>query len=149
VDAHRYWKPLGNMMKQRELLDNAPAVRDSDSPDPIRSIILAVGEISLWRMAGRMLHPSAHLTYAEFADLSPELIQAMAPDIVVSSLVSRSFDCLDLAQFLSECRFQGRYRIIDPHVPDPSLIVREINMLCPGLDVRVLQLSQAEKLSSH
>ena len=136
-------------MKQRQTIESAVLLREHDTPDPIRSIILAVGEISLWRMAGRMLHPSAHLTYAEFADLSSAVIETMTPDIVVSSLVSKSFDCLDLAQFLHQCDYPGRYRILDPHVPDPSLIVQEINSLCPGLDVKVLRLASAGEVPSH
>lgn len=130
-------------MKQKQSLDIISSARPDRVPEEMRSIILAVGEISLWKSAGRLLHPSAYLTYAEFGDLSPELLATMAPDIVVSSLVSRSFDCLDLAQMLHLSLFKGRYWIIDPHVPNPRIILSEIHALCPGLDVMVVPLVKA------
>ncbi len=134
-------------MKHKPAIECEPYVWAQDSNDQIRSIILAVGEIALWRSAGRLLRPSAYLTYAEFSDLTSDVLSTMQPDIVVSSLVSKSFDCLDLAQFLHGCDFTGRYRIIDQHVPDPRMILKEINMLCPGLDVMVVPLAQATQMA--
>lgn len=121
-------------------------LKDQEVAQPI---ILAVGEISLWRAAGRLLHPSSQLTYVEFSDLTTQLLQAVAPDIVLSNMISRSFDCLDLAQFLHQAGFQGRYRIIDANVPNPRLIMHEINVLCPGLDANVVPLGQDGPLRTH
>lgn len=109
-------------------------------------IMLAVGEMSLWRDAGRLLQPSSRITFVEFSELSPEYLQAVVPEFVVSNVISRSFDCLDLAQLLYSADFLGRYRIIDYDVPDPRLVLHEINALCPGLDVDVVSLARAQAL---
>lgn len=114
-----------------------------------RPVILAVGEIALWEQAGRYLESTSQLAFAEFADLSPELLQTLGPDVVVSPMITRSFDCLDLAQLLHQAAFVGRYRIVTPAMPNPRVLLSEIASLCPGLDVDVIALDTLEGTPHH
>ncbi len=100
----------------------------------LRPIILAVGEVEKWKRSGRALPQDSQIALAEFHDISPELLQTLNPDVVLSPLLCPAFDCLDLAQALTRSGFRGRYRIIAPALPNPAVIISEIEMLCPELD---------------
>ena len=114
-----------------------------------RTVILAVGEIGLWNVAGRLLQGSSDLAYSEFSNVDAELMATLAPDIVVSPMMTRSFDCLDLSQLLASIGFTGRYRILTKDVPNPRMILSEIASICPGLDADVIVLSQLESPGLH
>ncbi len=106
----------------------------AETDTALRPIILAVGEVDKWKRSGRALPQDSQIVLAEFHDISPELLQTLNPDVVLSPLLCPAFDCLDLAQALTRSGFRGRYRIIAPALPDPAVIISEIEMLCPGLD---------------
>ena len=129
--------PLSDLLNKRS---EKLSVRLHEREDQHRSVILAVGEIGLWRETGRLLHGTSDLAYSEFSELCPELFETIAPDVVLSPMVTRSFDCLDLAQFLHSIDFYGRYRIVSQAMPNPRLILSEIAALCPGLDVDLIIL---------
>ena len=102
-----------------------------------RDVILAIGDVSAWRSGGGSIPVSEGLAFAEFHEVTRDLLRILEPALVVSPLLSRRFDCLDLAQLLAGLGFRGKYRVIDSELPDPSLIVREVRALVPGLDFAV------------
>lgn len=103
--------------------------------------VLAVGDTREWAARGRRLPSDGHVYFVEFHDVTEELLARLAPRLVLSPLLARTFDCLDLAQRLGKLGFRGQYRAIDIGLPDPALIVREVRSLVPGLDFGVVPLT--------
>lgn len=100
--------------------------------------ILAVGDTRPWTALGRRLPSDGHVVFAEFHEVTDELLATLAPRLVLSPLLARTFDCVDLAQRLGKLHYRGPYRAIDMGLPDPALIVREVRSLVPGLDFAVV-----------
>ncbi len=103
-----------------------------------RMVVLAVGDMSHWRTTGRNLPWGSQITFADFSDITDELIATMRPDVVISPLLCRSFDCLDLAAALSGAGFRGRLRIMAPKLPRPEVVLAEARALCPMIDVDLI-----------
>ncbi len=101
----------------------------------LRPFILAVGDVRNWISRGRVLPSDSQITFAEFHEITEELLRTLTPDIVMSPVLTRGFDCLDLAQALQEGGFRGRLRVVAPEMPNPHIIQTEIKALCPELDV--------------
>ena len=107
------------------------AAEDAPGREPA---ILVVGNVSQWQDAGRRLPVDADISFADFSDISADLLEILRPEIILSPLMCGTFDCLDLAQVLHEAGYRGRYRVMAPVLPDPDLIKAEIQGLCPSLD---------------
>lgn len=96
--------------------------------------ILAVGDLTSWRLAGRALPRSGDIVMADFHEISADLIDHLRPGFVVSPAICRQFDCLDLAAALCAAGFTGIYRALAGHLPNPRIIQREVRAMCPRLD---------------
>lgn len=79
--------------------------------------------------------------FAEFHEVTTDLLAHLAPRLILSPLLARTFDCIDLAQRLGTLEYRGPYRAIDIGLPDPALIVREVRSLVPGLDFEVVRFA--------
>ena len=99
--------------------------------------VLAVGDSGSLVSAGSVTPPSSAVTFASFDEVTPAFVRNIGPEMVVSALLSRSFDCIDLAQRLAEIGFTGRYLVLSDGIPDPKIIRREILSLYPDMDVEV------------
>ena len=114
----------------------------AEAGDRDAATIIAVGDAETWRgIAGPAR--SGPVAFLGFEEIDAELIRETGPGLVVSPLVSRRFDCVDLARRLFELGFPGRYRAIGDSVPSPDLIVREIRSMTPGLDFDIASLDAA------
>lgn len=102
--------------------------------------VLAVGDIDEWRRHGGDLPADTRLAFTDFRSVTAELFEIMAPTLVLSPLLARGFDCIDLAQVLYGIGFRGRYRAVADLLPDPGMIRREIAGICPGLDFDVVMM---------
>lgn len=102
--------------------------------------VLAVGDIDEWRRHGGDLPADTRLAFTDFRSVTAELFEIMAPTLVLSPLLARGFDCIDLAQVLHGIGFRGRYRAVADLLPDPGMIRREIAGICPGLDFDVVMM---------
>ena len=108
--------------------------------------VLVVGEVDQWQMRGRPLPRDPAMAFVEFHALDREMLRLCAPSVVISAVLCRSFDCLDLALRLDELGFRGRYRVMANGLPDTGLIRGEIAESCPGLDFDIVDLSEATGL---
>lgn len=70
----------------------------------------------------------------EFHDLSAELLEKIAPDVVISPLLCAGFDCLDLAKRLADLGSKARYVAIAGDLPNLALVRDEVRSHCPGID---------------
>jgi len=77
------------------------------------------------------------------AEITPETLAELNPDVVLSQLVDDGFDCHDVARALVSAGFTGQYRAVVGYVPDPDLVRREVARSCPGLDFDVVMLAAA------
>jgi hypothetical protein len=100
--------------------------------------VLAVGDTREWTARGRRIPTDGDVFFVEFHEVTTELLAHLAPRLVLSPLLARTFDCVDLAQKLGKLGYHGPYRAIDSGLPDPALIVREVRLLVPGLDFGVV-----------
>jgi hypothetical protein len=104
------------------------------------TVVLAVGDTKVWSAAGRRMPTGGRVVFADFHLVSRELLEELVPHLVVSPILARNFDCVDLAQRLALYQFAGRYRAFGPRLPNPQIITREIRSLVPGLDFDVLPM---------
>jgi hypothetical protein len=107
--------------------------------DPVavpEETILAVGEDFSRARCGRERKTNA-TTFASFAEVTPVLVDALDPEIVISSVLGHNFDCVDLAEKLCEMGFEGRYRLIADGLPRPDVVIKEIRALFPTLRVEL------------
>ncbi len=74
------------------------------------------------------------------ADLSPEHIRDLAPDLVLAPLIGPTWDGLDVAIALARAGYRGRLGIVSPRLPRQDLVLREMQALCPALDICLLPL---------
>ncbi len=115
----------------------------------LKPMILAVGDVRQWLGAGRTLPADSQIAFAEFHEITEELMGALSPDIVMSPVLTRAFDCLDLAQALEATGFRGRFRVVAPDLPNPNVIQAEIRALCPALDVGFIYCGPSEIRHLH
>ncbi|MEM9708906.1 MAG: hypothetical protein AAF871_08945 [Pseudomonadota bacterium] len=103
-----------------------------------RVVILAVGDTEEWLRQKRQVPPGGRIILAAFSDLSRELLDQINPMTVLSPVLARDFDCIDLAQMLFAVGYPGQYRVFSNDLPSPKIIRTEIRSLCPGLDFDVV-----------
>lgn len=103
-----------------------------------RAVTLVVGEIVRWANEGRKVPSVQDLDYIDFEDLTAEKIEAIQPDVILSPLVTDTFDAYQIARYLVSLNFTGRYRAIAPHLPNLSMITLEINAVAPELDFAIV-----------
>lgn len=103
--------------------------------------IVAVGDLAAWRDAGHDRFLTPGVLFAAFHDITADFLAEAAPLLVVSPLVARQFDCVDLAEVLHRLGYTGCYRAIDMGLPRPEMIVAEIRALAPGLDFGLTRMT--------
>jgi hypothetical protein len=115
----------------------APGVSGAEGPAARRRLtVLVVGEPALASSA--VLGPGSPVAFAQLQDVGAELIDTLRPDIILTPLLSASFDCIDLAIILSALNYRGSFRVLCPLIPSPELIRREIRALCPELEFELI-----------
>jgi hypothetical protein len=101
------------------------------------TVVLAVGDVFSIRTRTAPGVAGDTTAFAEFSEVTPELMEALSPQVVISSVLGRNFDCVDLAERLCEVGFNGCYRLIAHGMPQPDLVLREIRSLFPSLRVEL------------
>lgn len=102
------------------------------------TVTLVIGEITRWSTEGRNVPYVQDLNYVDYDDLSEETINDIKPSVVLSPLVTDSFDAHQIARYLVSIGYTGRYRAIAPHLPNLSMIKLEISAVAPQLDFDIV-----------
>lgn len=123
-----------------------PALRDRcvfHEPETSQAqvVVLAVGDILSLENRPEPDLSEPTTAFADFSEVTGELVEALEPQVVVSSVLGRNFDCVDLAERLADIGFRGCYRVIGHGLPQPDLVLREIRSLFPSLRVELDQPS--------
>lgn len=104
----------------------------------VRSKVLVIGELRDWLRSGRSLPVNEDMSFLDFDDLTEDIVLSVAPDVVLAPLLSRRFDCLDVAERLWGFGYRGRFLALAGQLPDPGMIRAEIAALFPGLDFDIV-----------
>jgi hypothetical protein len=104
-------------------------------------MILVIGNLRSWALAGRPVPLLDGFRFASFEDLSAALLEETRPHLVLSALMGESFDAVDLARRLAELGFAGRYRALTNPLPRPEDVREEVRAAAPGLDFDLFVLN--------
>jgi hypothetical protein len=69
-----------------------------------------------------------------------------APALILSPLVARGFDCMDLLLALRDAGFAGRYLVLSSPLPHIPLIRNEIRAVAGTLDIDIIALGRGSVL---
>lgn len=113
--------------------------RVRDGADQLSQVkILAVGEPDDWQQQGKSL-PNGAVAFVGFRDVTSEMLNHLAPTVIVSPVLALSFDCIELATLLQHLGYTGSYRAVSNSLPKPELIEREVRQICAQLDFRIVK----------
>jgi hypothetical protein len=97
-----------------------------------RAVVLVV---SAGFGTGDLMSRLSGVAVAGPSDLTPTRIGEWAPDLVVSALIAGSHDALDIARALQSAGYRGRYRVVTTPLPHPALVLDELRVAGPGIDI--------------
>lgn len=105
-------------------------------------MILVVGELSATGR-GAAATAAEDFRFVAFADLTAAVLDEVRPGMVLSSLVSKGYDAVDVARSLARLGFTGLYRALSPPLPDPRAVRDEVRGAAPGLDFDLIIVGEA------
>jgi len=109
-------------------------------------LILVVGNIDQWISSGRDLPDIAQTEFCAYSNLSADLLAHLRPDIILCPLLCEQFDILDLVRVLDSLNYAGRIRAMSPPMPNPDIILREVQLEYPKLDFDLIEVRPGPKL---
>ena len=115
-------------------------VGDAHRPGPIA---LAVSRRGTPRRLIFDAECGAWLLLSGFDELDGALLARHRPAVVISRVLDRGFDALDLARRLAELRYPGRFVALADALPRPWLVRCEVVRACPGLRFEVVPTRSA------
>jgi hypothetical protein len=101
-------------------------------------LVLVVGSCASWRTRQGRPESLPGFLFCDYGDLALVMGGRPVVDIVLSPLMARGFDALDVAIQLAGMGFVGRYRAVVDDLPDRSLVCREVRHAAPQLDFDVV-----------
>ncbi|AHM05214.1 hypothetical protein roselon_02927 [Roseibacterium elongatum DSM 19469] len=123
----------------------------SDGPALHGSRVLAVAlPASVLDLLPRnVLEPHSYIARADYDELdSMNFAGRDAPALVLSPLLTPVFDAIDLARYLSQRAYRGRYLALVEKLPSANLIRREVEAQSPDLNFDVIVLDGSTPLHS-
>ena len=105
-------------------------------------LVLVIGAISEWTDGKADRPGGGQIVFAEYDEVTADLIRRLSPAVVISSVIAATFDAFDLAQHLRAVGYGGPYRALTPRLPDPDLVRREVASCAPGLDFELLVIDR-------
>lgn len=109
-----------------------------------RPRLLVIGSPDQWSEAatrGRGKADADWLNLCAFEYLTSDIMAELSPDIVLSHLLSKSYDVIEVARRLQELNFSGTYIAIWRRIPNPDVIRAEVRQVAPHLHFELLEIS--------
>lgn len=78
------------------------------------------------------------LIEGNYAEFDETFLDKVRPHVVVVPIFSKQFDVLDAAETLGLSGYFGALWAVGPHLPNPTVIEREIREVAGEIDVRLL-----------
>ncbi len=121
-----------------KLAQKADIVETPHYEDATTEQILVIGDLARWRAQGRLTSSIERCNFARYADLSSDMLLRIAPELILSPIVSADFDVIEVAGWLQEMKFTGRYRAITEEMPNTDMVRAEVRSQAPDLDFDLL-----------
>jgi hypothetical protein len=114
-----------------------------------RVLAIALAPSALALLPPNVLEPHSYIAQTGFDDLDTVVFTGPdAPNLVLAPLLTPQFDALDLARYLSEAGFRGRYLALVDRLPSANLIRREVKAQSPDLNFDLVVLDGSTPLHS-
>lgn len=114
----------------------------SARPDPVcpertrrRVLVLGLNRDDRPMACPPLLGEPDLVVHAELSHVDAALIRRFQPELVVSTLIARNWDILDLAEHLSRAGYAGSVLVVSRPLPHAGLVIDEIEALFPGLSL--------------
>jgi hypothetical protein len=139
------------MMDGRDKRLNAAQYgRDTDGDTHSRTVLaVALAPQALDLLPPNVLEPHSYIARVTYDELdSVTFSGSRAPALVLSPLLTPMFDAIDLARYLSQRGYRGRYLALVERLPSANLIRREVEAQSPDLNFDVVVLDGSSPLHS-
>jgi hypothetical protein len=102
------------------------------------TVMLVVGDLA--DPSARPRIPGFH--FRPFPEVNRNLLSQLRPEVVLSALIARDFDAIELARLLRTEGFAGRYRAVTVALPNIGGVVAEVRAAVPGIDFDVFVMDR-------
>ena len=103
-------------------------------------IILIVGDIDNISSDGIDLPQIDNFHLCRIKELNQVFLARLKPDLILSSLITKQFDIVDLMEVLNSINDNGQVRAISTALPDTQLIISEIKSAYPLIDFDLMEM---------
>lgn len=115
-----------------------------DLPSGIRTgntLLVGFGNLRDIPMLEQAAPGAVHLSGARLLAMPRAIFAEIAPQLVLSPLVSGIYDVIDIATALEGLGFQGRYHALVHRLPRRDLIISEMHTACPTIRFDIVELA--------
>lgn len=96
-----------------------------------------------------VLEPHSYVARVDFDELDDMAFTGeQKPALVLSPLLTPAFDAIDIARYLSQQGYRGRYLALVDRLPSANLIRREVEAQSPDLNFDVIVLDGSTPIHS-
>ena len=135
--------------RDKRLSSTATDRRDEDATRSSTVLAVALARATLDLLPPNVLEPHSYIASVTFDELdSMSFSGPKAPTLVLSPLLTTVFDAIDLARYLSQRGYRGRYLALVDRLPSANLIRREVEAQSPDLNFDVVVLDGSSPLHS-
>jgi hypothetical protein len=114
-----------------------------------RVLAVALSEEAVNGLPRHVLEPHSYIAKTQFDDMDTIVFTGPdAPDLVLSPLLTPIFDALDLARYLTQAGFAGRYLALVEKLPNAKLIRAEVEAQSPSLNFDIIVLDGTTPIHS-
>lgn len=112
-------------------------------------LAVALAPAALDLLPRNVLEPKSYIARVSYDELDSIAFNGReAPALVLSPLLTPVFDAIDLARYLSQRGYRGRYLALVERLPSANLIRREVEAQSPDLNFDVVVLDGSSPLHS-
>lgn len=108
--------------------------------DDTDMVFLVVGDIDSLKLSGLKLPQIDNFHFCAIEQVNQIFIARLKPDVILSSLITKQFDIVDLIDILNTINYCGQVRAISTALPDTQLICSEIQSAYPAIDFDLLEM---------
>ncbi|MEM7721393.1 MAG: hypothetical protein AAF376_03375 [Pseudomonadota bacterium] len=114
-----------------------------------RILAISISQDALELLPPHVLEPHSYVAKTTFDELDTIVFTGPdAPNLVLAPLLTPLFDALDLARYLSQAGYRGRYLALVDRLPSANLIRREVEAQSPELNFDIIVLDGSTPLHS-
>jgi len=106
-----------------------------------RVLAVAIAKPALDALPRHVLEPHSYIASIAYDELDTVVFNGPeAPELVLTPLLTPMFDALDMARYLSQAGFRGRYLALVDQLPSANLIRAEVEAQSPLLNFDIVVL---------